>query len=175
VIPARRWRGLALAAVVAADLVVVLVVTLASPDVTLLAAPLLLAFTVRAAFAPEGWAPHLLVLTQVGGYAMAVTAPGTALDWAAAALTALAVLGTHLCLSLLAAWPRRAALPTATAQRTATAFAVLGSLAVLGGLVAALVQRTPDTWAAWLVPLAVAAVATLLWALRGSYLPRVGR
>lgn len=174
-IAARRWRGLAVAAVAAADVVVVLVVTLASPDTTLLVAPLLLAFTVRAAFAPEGWAPHLVVLTQVGGYAMAVGTPGSAFDWAVAVLTALAVLATHLCLSLLAAWPPRAPLPAATAQRTATGFAVLGALAVLGGLVAALVQATPDSWAAWLVPLAVAALAALLWALRGTYRLGIGR
>ncbi len=174
-IPARRWRGLALTAVVAADVVVGLVAALTSPDVLLIAVPLLVALTGRAAFAPEGWAPHLLVLTQVGAYAMATTTPGSAVEWAVAVLTALCVLATHLAFALLAAWPPRAPLPSDTAARTATAFASLGAVAALGGTVGGLVQATPDVWAAWLVPLAVLALGALLWALRDAYLPRVGR
>lgn len=174
-IPARRWRGLALTVVVAADVAVGLVVAVTSPDILILVVPLLVAFTARAAFAPEGWAPHLLVLTQVGAYAMATTTPAAAVEWAVAVLTALCVLATHLAFALLAAWPPRAPLPSDTAGRTATAFASLGAVAALGGTVGGLLQATPDAWAAWLVPLAVLALATLLWALRDTYLPRVGR
>ncbi len=174
-IPSRRWRTLALTAVLVADLVVALVVALASPDILVLVVPLLLAFTARASFAPEGWAPHLLVLTQLGSYAMAVTAPASGLEWVVAVLTGLCVLATHLALALLAAWPPRAPLPRTTAARTATAFGSLGALTAAGGIVAALVQSTPDSWAAWLVPLAVIGLALLLWALRDAYRPRVGR
>ncbi len=174
-IPATRWRRLAFSVVVLADLLVVLVLALAGPDVLPLAVPLLVVFTARAVFAPEGWAPHLLVLAQVGSYAMVSSTPAAVLDWAVVVLTALAVLATHLALSLLAAWPPRAALPSATAGRTATAFASLGGLAVAGGLAGALAGRTPDTWAGWLVPAAVAATAGLLWVLRSAYRPGVGR
>jgi hypothetical protein len=175
VIAATRWRRLVLAVVALADVVVTLVVAVGSPDILIVVVPLLLALTVRAAFVPEGWAPHGLVLAQAGSYAMAVGAVRTGVDWAAAVLVALAVLATHLGLALLAAWPPRAALPRETANRTATAFGALGSVAVLAGVVGALATATPVAWAAWLVPAAVAALAVVLWLLRGSYDPRPGR
>jgi hypothetical protein len=169
VIPATRWRRLVLAVVVAADVLVTLVVAVNSPDILVVVVPLLLVLTVRGALVPEGWAPHGLVLTQVGSYAMAVDTVRTGVDWAAAVLVALAVLATHLGLALRAAWPPRAALPRETANRTTTAFGVLGSVAVVAGLVGALAARTPETWAAWLVPAAVVGLAGLLWVLRGAY------
>jgi sterol desaturase/sphingolipid hydroxylase (fatty acid hydroxylase superfamily) len=131
--------------------------------------PLLLVLTVRGAFVPEGWAPHGLLLTQVGSYAMAVGTTVSGVDWATAVVVALAVLATHLSLSLLAAWPPRAPLPRETLARTTTAFGVLGSVAVAAGLVGALAGATPDSWAAWLVPAAVIALAVLLFVVRGPY------
>lgn len=174
-IPATRWRRLALAGVAAADLLVVLVVAVSSPDILLVVVPLLVALTVRAGFAPEGWAPHGLVLAQVGSYAAAVELTRTGVEWASAVLVAVAVLASHLALTLLAAWPPRAGLPRDTANRTTTAFAALASVAVVAGLVGALASGTPVTWAAWLVPVAVAGLAGLLWLLRGAYQPGPGR
>jgi hypothetical protein len=174
-IPARRWRGLALGVTAAADAVVVLAVALSTPNLLVFVVLILLALTVRAAFVPEGWAPHGLVFAQIGSYAMAVSAPDDGLGWALAVLTALAVVATHLALTLMAAWPPRAGLPAETASRTATAFAVLGTLAVAAGIVGGLAQATPDSWAAWLVPVGVAALAILLWMLRGPYLRGVLR
>ncbi len=168
-IPATRWRRLALSVVVVAGVVVSLVVALTSPDVLLIAAPLLVGLTARSVFVPEGWASHGVVLTQVGAYAFAVDGTRTGFDWAAAVLVALAVLATHLSFALLAAWPPRAALPRQTAARTTTAFGVLGSLAVLAGLVGFVATSTPDTWAAWLVPAATLAMAGLLLLLRAPY------
>lgn len=168
-IPATRWRRLALAVVVAADALVTLVVAVSSPDILLVVVPLLLVLTVRGAFVPEGWAPHGLLLAQVGSYAMAVDATRTGVDWATGVLVALAVLASHLALTLLAAWPPRAGLPRETANRTTTAFAALGSVAVVAGVVGALATGTPVSWAAWLVPAAVAGLAVLLWLLRGAY------
>ena len=127
-IPASRWRRLALAGVSAADVLVVLVVAVSSPDILLVVVPLLVALTVRAGFAPEGWAPHGLVLAQVGSYAAAVELTRTGVEWASAVLVAVAVLASHLALTLLAAWPPRAGLPRDTANRTTTAFAALAHL-----------------------------------------------
>jgi hypothetical protein len=169
VIPATRWRRLALAVVVVADLFVTLVVAVNSPDILVVVVPLLLVLTIRGAFVPEGWAPHGLLLGQVGSYAMAVDVTRTGVDWGAAVLVALGVLGTHLAQSLLAAWPPRAGLPRETASRTTTAFAVLGSVAVLAGLVGGLASGSPVTWAAWLVPAAVVGLAALLWVMRGAF------
>lgn len=174
-IPATRWRRLALGVVVTADVLVTLVVAVSSPDILVVVVPLLLGLTVRGAFVPEGWAPHGLVLSQAGSYAMAVDVTRTGVDWASAVLVALAVLASHLALTLLAAWPPRAALPHATANRTVTAFAALGSVAVVAGLVGALATGTPVSWAAWLVPAAVVGLAGLLWALRDAYQPGLGR
>ncbi len=168
-IPATRWRRTAVAVVAVAGVAVSLVVALTSPDVLLIAAPLLVGLTARSVFAPEGWAPHGVVLTQVGAYAMAIDGTRTVFDFAAAVLVALAVLATHLSLALLAAWPPRAALPRETAARTTTAFGVLGSLAVLAGLVGVLASSSPDAWAAWLVPAATLAMAGLLVLLRVPY------
>lgn len=168
-IPATRWRRLALAVVVVADVLVTLVVAVASPDILLVVVPLLLVLTVRGAFVPEGWAPHGLVLAQVGSYAVAVDVTRTGVDWATAVLVALGVVATHLALTLRAAWPPRAALPRETATRTTTAFAALSSVAVVAGLVGALAGGTPVAWAAWLVPVAVIALAALAWLLRGAY------
>lgn len=153
-----------------ADVVITVVVAVLSPDVLLLSVPLLLGLTVRSAFAPEGWAPHGLVLTQLGSYAMASTPPRSALDWSVAVLTAVAVFSTHLATSLLAAWPPRAGLPVATMTRWLTAGAVFGLLAVTAGAVGFVAGTTPDTWAPWLVPAGVAALAGLLWVLRVPYL-----
>ncbi len=168
-IAATRWRRLAVAVVSAAGAVVALVVAATSPDSLLVVVPLLLGLTVRSAFLPEGWAPHGLVLTQVGAYTLAINGTRTGIDWAAAVLVALAVLASHLCLGLLAAWPPRAPLPRETAARTSTAFGLLGSLAVLAGVLGALAGSTPDSWAAWLVPASAGALAVLLILLRAPY------
>jgi hypothetical protein len=165
-IPATRWRRLAVAVVAVGAVLVALVVGMTSPDLLLVAGPLLLGLTLRSAFAPEGWAPHVLVLTEVAAYVLAIDGTRTGVDWAAAVLVALAVLATHLALSLLAAWPSRAPLPRETAGRTTTAFGLLGMLAVLAGVVGALAGSTPDTWAAWLVPASVLTLAGLLLLLR---------
>jgi hypothetical protein len=106
---------------------------------------------------------------------MAVDVTRTGVDWATAVLVAVAVLATHLALTLLAAWPPRAGLPRETATRTTTAFAALASVAVVAGFVGALASGTPVAWAAWLVPAAVVALTVLLWLLRDAYAPGLRR
>ncbi len=150
-IPAARWRAVALAVVVLADLVVLGVVTTLTVGLLLVAALLLAAATLWGLLRPGGWGALALVLTQVGLVATAGHSPETAADWALAAVAAIAVCATHLTLSLLGAWPVRAALPTPTALRWLSQAAFLAWAAILAAGLGAVAARTPLGAGPWVL------------------------
>ncbi|MEO7422181.1 MAG: hypothetical protein ABIU87_07290 [Ornithinibacter sp.] len=150
-IPAARWRTVALAVVVLADLVVLGVVTTLMLGLLAVAALLLAAVTTWGLLRPGGWGALALVLTQVAVVATAGHSPETAADWALAAVAAIAVCATHLTLSLLGAWPVRAALPTPTALRWLSHAAFLAWSAILAAGLGALASRTPLDAGPWVL------------------------
>ncbi len=101
----------------------------------------------------------MLLGAQVLTVGVARAAPASVTDWAVAAVCAALVLGTHVLLALLAAWPPGAALPHATAARWARQTGVLAAAGMLAAMVGALAAATPVGWGPWLGALALAAVA----------------
>lgn len=169
-IAATRWRRATLAAIVGADVLLLLLVAGDLPGFLPFLLPVLAGATLWALGRPGGWGAFALVLVQAVGLGVGRGAPETVADWAAAALGAVAVLLTHLACSLRATWPPGASLPRATALRWARQAVGLALTAVAGAVVAASVTATPWQWAPWslaggLVLLAV--VGATFWAGAG--------
>lgn len=165
-IPATRWRRAAAAIVIVADVVVLgVVATLLAPLIPFVAVGLIGA-TAWGVWRPGGWGAFALVLWQALGVAVAGRSPTTTLEWALASVAAIAVCATHLALSLLAAWPVRAALPTATAWRWARQAAFLAWAAIAAAALGASAAATPTALGPWLVAAALALVAGVTAHLR---------
>lgn len=167
-IPATRWRRLAVAVVVCCDLVVLAVVASSGVAFIAFTAVLIAATTAWGLLRPGGWGALALVLSQVAVLATAGHSPQAAADWALAAGAAIAVCATHLTLSLLGAWPTRAALPTATALRWLSQGAFLAWAAILAAGLGALATRTPLGAGPWLLALGLALLAGVSAHLRVS-------
>ncbi len=171
-IPARRWRRVAATVVVVADLVVLGVVASLLTGLVPFVAVGLLGATVWGLWRPGGWGAFALVLSQALGVAVAGHSPTTTVDWALACVAAIAVCATHLALSLLAAWPVRAALPTATAWRWARQAAFLAWAAIAAAGLGALASATPTGLGPWILAAGLALVAAVTAHLRLAGQPR---
>lgn len=148
-IPAERWRPPAVGIVVGAALLVVLVGAAVRPVSVLFAVPALLVSLWWALRRPGGWGALALLVVEVLLLAAFLDAPGSVTDWAVAALCGVALLGTHLALALLAAWPPRAALPAATARRWLLQGAVLAAAGGVAAFLGVLGSVTPVAWGPW--------------------------
>ena len=158
-IPARRWRPVATGLVVMAGLLLVLLAAPASTGVVLAFVALGLAvLTGWALWRPGGWGSLALVVAQVWTVVGTRGVPEDLLGWLLAFALAVAVLGTHLSLAMLAAWPPGAGLPSSTARRWGRQTGVLVVLTALAAGVAVLAGRTPLGWE---VPLGAVAVLLL--------------
>jgi hypothetical protein len=168
VIPNRTWRAWAVGAVLGADGLTLLVAGSAEPSFLPFALGVLAVVTLWALRRPAGWGAFTLVLVQVLVIAVPTVQPRTALAWVLTAASAAAVLLTHLALTLLGSWPRRADLPRATARRWLVQAAALVWVGVAAALVGLVASSTPPAWIPWLAALALALVAGLAWQLRAA-------
>lgn len=162
-VPSRVWRGTATGIVVLAGVVVVLAGGSSIASFLPFSAPAVLVATVWALRRPGGWGPLALVVVQVLAATVPWGVPDSALDWALAAAAGTAVLATHLCLALLAAWPVRADLPRATLARWVGQGAVLTLVGVAAALGGAVATRTPVSWGPVVATLALLALSVLAW------------
>jgi hypothetical protein len=168
VIPNRTWRGWAVGTVLAADVVVLLVAGASLPSfLAFLVGPLAVG-TVWALRRPSGWGPLVLLVLQVTGLVVPRVQPATVVDWVLTAGSAAAVVATHLALTLMGSWPRRADLPPATARRWLMQGAALVWVGIAAAGAGLLATATPQGWVAWVSALALALVAGLAWQLRGA-------
>ncbi|GAA4407941.1 hypothetical protein GCM10023168_24610 [Fodinibacter luteus] len=173
-IPHRTWRAAVVAAVAGADLVVLLVAGTSLPGFLPFLLPVLAVATLWAVARPSGWGPFALVVVQVLGVGATGSPLDTVAGWALAAAAGAAVVVTHLALTLLGSWPRRADLPHGTARRWSLQAAALVWVAVAAAGAGALAAATPQGWAPWLGAVALALVAGLLWQLRARTRPGTG-
>lgn len=148
-----------MAVVVIADLVVLGVAGALLPGLLIIAAVLLAAVTTWGLLRPGDWGGFVLVLAQVGLMVLAGSPPETLGDWVLATAAAVAVCATHLALSLLAAWPVRAALPTATALRWLSQAAFLAWAAILAAVLGAVATTTPLGAGPWVLAAGLALLA----------------
>jgi hypothetical protein len=160
------WRGAAVGVVVAADVAVVLAGGSGVPGFIPFSAAAVVVATLAALRRPGGWGALLLLVVQVLAATVLWDVPNDVLDWSLAAAASVAVVGTHLALALLAAWPVRADLPRATVTRWLQQGAVLTLLGVVAALVGALASRTPVGWGPFVGMLALALLAALAWTVR---------
>jgi hypothetical protein len=166
-IPATRWRRAAGGAVVAADLVLVLLGGAVLPGFVPYAVVLLAGATFWGLLRPGGWGGFALVLAQVLAIGVPRGVPATVGEWGVAVVSATAILLTHLALALLAAWPAGAALPRETAARWLRQGGGLVLTAVGAGALGVAGTSTPVAWGPWLLAVALvllAAVGATLWA-----------
>lgn len=164
----RVWYRATLVAVVAADVVVVLVAGAALPGFLPIAVVVLVVATPLGLLRPGGWAALVLLLCQVLCVSVPGGPPESALDWALAAASAAAVVVTHLALSLRASWPRRADLPRETVTRWARHTAYLVWVGIAAAAVGAVGTLTPMTFGPWLGALALLLVGGLVWQVRAA-------
>lgn len=162
----RTWRSAAVAAVLGADLVVLLVAGSVLPGFVPFALGALLLATLWALRRPSGWGAFALVVVQVLVVAVPGSAPDSVLEWAFTAGEAAAVVVTHLALTMLGSWPRRADLPRATATRWVGHAAVLVWAGIAAAGVGALATTTPMAWGPWLGAVAIGLVAAVVWQVR---------
>lgn len=162
----RTWRSMAISAVLAADLVVLLVAGSVLPGFVPFALGALLLATVWALRRPSGWGPFALLVVQVLVVAVPGATPDSALGWAFTAGAAAAVVVTHLALTVLGSWPRRADLPRATVARWAGQAAVLVWAGIAAAGLGALATATPMAWGPWLGAVALVFVAVVIWQVR---------
>jgi hypothetical protein len=167
VIPNRTWRGAAVGTVLAADLVVLLVAGAGLPGFIAVALGVLAVATVWGLAQPGGWGAFVLLLVQFLCVGIPGGVPETIRDWALAAASAAAILATHVALTMLATWPRRADLPRETARRWALQTASLLWAGIAAAAVGAVATLTPTGWAPWLGALALGLVAAVIWQVRG--------
>ena len=165
-IPSRRWRRTVAGVVCLAGAVAVLAGGSATVGVIAFTAVPVALVTVWALRAPAGWGALTLVVVQALAALVPWGVPRTVVDWALAAAVGCAVLATHLCLSLLAAWPVRADLPRPTAARWMRQGAVLSLLTVLGAALGLIASTTPVAWGPFLAAGALLVLAALAWAVR---------
>lgn len=164
----RTWRAGAVGAVLGADLLVVLVSGSATPSFLPVVLALLAVATPWALRRPFGWGPFGLLVGQVLGLALSTAEPRSVVAWVLTAASAAVVLVTHLALTLLGSWPRRADLPRETVRRwlvQAAALVWVGIAAAGMGLAA---TSTPPGWGPWVGALALGLVAGLAWQLRAA-------
>ncbi|MBD3783377.1 MAG: hypothetical protein IE926_10555 [Micrococcales bacterium] len=164
--PAARWRRAALGVVVGADVLVLLVAGVALPGLLPFLVPLLVVATAWALHRPAGWGALTLLVLQVVGVGVAREAPVSLTDWALAAVTGAAVVGTHLALSMLAAYPPGAALPDAAVRRWVTqgfVVATVGGIAAGIGVVGSSTPAGAGPWVLAAAFLLVAGTAALVW------------
>ncbi len=162
-VPSRVWRGTATGVVVLAGVVVVLAGGSSIAAFVPFSGGAVLVATVWALRRPGGWGALALLVVQILAATVPWGVPDSALDWALAAAAATAVLATHLCLALLAAWPVRADLPRATLVRWVGQGAVLTLVGVAAALGGALATRTPVSWGPVVATLALLALSALAW------------
>jgi hypothetical protein len=164
----RTWRGATLAAILAADLVLVLVVGATLPPFIPFAIGVLAVATPLGLLRPGGWGALALVLCQVLCVAVPGGTPGSVLDWALAAASAAAVVVTHLALTLRASWPQRTDLPRETVLRWARHAAYLVWVGIGAAAIGAVATLTPMALGPWLGALALLLVGALIWQVRGA-------
>ena len=162
----RTWRAAAIGCVLAADLVVLLVCGARLPGFVPFALGLLAVATVWALARPAGSGALALVVVQVLCIGTVTGAPASTGGWALAAVAAAAVIVTHLALTLLGSWPRRADLPRETARRWVTQAAALVWVGITVAAVGAVAALTPQGWAPWLGAVALVLVAATTWQVR---------
>jgi hypothetical protein len=162
----RTWRSAAFCAVLGADLVVLLVAGSVLPGFVPYALGALVLATLWALRRPSGWGAFALVVVQVLVVAVPGSTPTSILGWAFTAAAAAAVVLTHLALTMLGSWPRRADLPRASAARWVGQAAVLVWAGIAAAGVGALASATPMAWAPWLGAVALGFVAAVIWQVR---------
>ena len=167
-IPNRTWRAGAIGCVLGADVLVLLVAGSALPLFVPFALLPLGAATAWAVLRPLGWGPFALLVLQVLALTAPTTGPRSAAAWVLTVASATAVLVTHLALTLLGAWPRRADLPRETARRWLLQTAALVWVAVAAAAVGLVATSTPMGWAPWVGALALTLVAGFAWQLRAA-------
>ena len=173
-VPSRRWRGTAAGIVCLSGAVVVLVGGSATVGIMAFTAVPVALVTVWALRAPSGWGALTLLVVQALAALVPWGVPRSTVDWALAAAAGCAVLATHLCLSLLAAWPVRADLPRQTAARWLRQGAVLSLLTVLAAGLGLLMSTTPTAWGPFVAASALIVIAALAWVVRIATRRRVG-
>lgn len=167
-IPNRTWRAGAIGGVLAADLLVLLVAGAALPSfVPFLLGPLA-AMTAWALVRPLGWGPFALLVLQVVAVGAPTNGPRSAVGWVLTVASATAVLVTHVALTLLGSWPRRADLPRETVRRWLLHTAALVWVAVAAAGVGLIATSSPQAWAPWVGALALTLVAGFAWQLRAA-------
>ena len=164
----RAWRSVAIGTVVGADLVVLFVSGAAVPGFVPFVVGALGVVTAWALAAPGGWGPFALLVVQVLGIGTTAEVPSTVAAWVLVAAAAAAVVLTHLALTLMGSWPRRADLPPETARRWAVQAAALVWVAIGAAAVGALATLTPVGWASWLAAAGLCLVAGLTWQVRAA-------
>ena len=167
-IPNRTWRAAATGTVLGADLLVLLVAGAALPSFVPFALVPLGVATVWALQRPLGWGPFALLVVQVLTVASPTAGPRSVVAWVLTAASATAVLVTHLALTLLGSWPRRADLPGETARRWLLQAAALVWVGVAAAGVGVAATSTPQGWAPWVAAVALGLVAGLAWQLRSA-------
>jgi hypothetical protein len=164
----RTWRSAVVAAVLGADLVVLLVAGSVLPGFVPFALGALALATLWAVRRPSGWGAFTLLVVQVLVAAVPGATPGSLLDWAFTAAAAASVVVTHLALAMLGSWPRRVDLPRATATRWAAHAAYLVWAGIAAAGVGALATATPMSWGPWLGAVALLFVAAVIWQVRAA-------
>jgi hypothetical protein len=162
----RTWRRAMVGTVLVADLVVLLVAGAVLPGFVPLALGVLVVTTWWALARPAGWGAFALVVVQVLCATVPGGRPSSLVDWALAAAAGSAVVLTHLALTLLASWPRRADLPRATVLRWGGQAAALVWTAIGAALLGALATTTPLGWAPWIGAAGLGLVAGTVWQVR---------
>ena len=164
----RTWRAGAIGCVLGADLLVLLVAGSALPSFVLYALGPLGAATAWALLRPLGWGPFALLVLQVLALGAPTTGPRSAASWVLTIASATAVLVTHLALTLLGSWPRRADLPRETVRRWMLQTAALVWVAVAAAGAGLAATSSPQGWAPWVGAVALALVAGFAWQLRAA-------
>ena len=167
-IPNRTWRAWAIGAVLGANALVLLVAGSSAPSFLPFLLGVLALGTGWALRSPAGWGAFVLVVLQVLGLAVPATQPRTAVAWVLTATSASAVVVTHLALTLLGSWPRRADLPRETVRRWLVQAAALVWVGIAAAGVGLAATSTPQGWGPWVGALALALVAGLAWQLRAA-------
>jgi hypothetical protein len=164
----QTWRRATLAAVLAADVVILFVVGALLPPFLPLALGVLVVATPLGLLRPGGWGALVLVLCQVLCVGVPGGAPESVLDWTLAAASGAAVVVTHLSLSIRASWPIRADLPRETVVRWARHTAYLVWVGIAAAAVGAVAMLTPVALGPWLGALALVLVGGLVWQVRAA-------
>ena len=162
----RTWHRLVTGAVVAADVVILLVAGAGVTGFLPFALGALALASWWALARPAGWGAFTLLVVQVLCAAVPGGAPATLVQWALAAAAGSAVILTHLALTLLGSWPARADLPRETALRWGGQAAALVWAAIGAALLGALATATPLGWAPWIGAVGLGLVAGTVWQVR---------